>query len=117
MSHDNTAGCQPASACLGDVLLAVDSGTVLERYPDASLSADAPTPVDGKLIYTLAGFNAGDLGRNDSRLELALDVGQSIHIRGITLTLGGEHGLVLYRIATPKIVYIITVSRLISKET
>lgn len=101
MSNDKTAGEQSASGCRGDVLLVVDSATLLERYPDASLSADAPTPIDGNLIYILAGNNVGEMGRNDSRLELALSPGKSMHVRGITLALGGEQGLVLYRITLP----------------
>lgn len=73
------------------VLIIVDVETLLSRYPDLSLLADAPTVIDNEHLYVISARNDGPLGRNDGHLDLAVSPGTHIHIRGNALALRGEH--------------------------
>ncbi|ASL46981.1 hypothetical protein bAD24_III06285 [Burkholderia sp. AD24] len=80
-----------------DVLVIVDAAALLAAHPDASLDADAPTPIDGRHIYIM---NAGDtqqIGRNDSRIVTRLKAGDELHLRESALSLRAEESVVFYR--------------------
>jgi len=81
------------------VLVIVDVETLLARSPDASRSFDAPTRVDGGHLYVMAARDDGPLGRNDGRLELAVNPGDHLRIRGNALALRGEHIVLFHGMA------------------
>ncbi|RAS35524.1 AidA/PixA family protein [Paraburkholderia bryophila] len=79
-----------------DVLVIVDAAALLAAHPDASLDADAPTPIDGRHVYVM---NAGDtqqIGRNDSRIVARLKAGDELHLRESALSLRAEESAVFY---------------------
>jgi hypothetical protein len=96
MSTDKTVKEKETSGRHIDVLVIVDAATLLSRYPDASLTADKPTTIDGELIYVMAAGHGELLGRNDSHLDLTVPVGDDIHVRGNALALNGEHSVLFY---------------------
>ncbi|MDA9398641.1 AidA/PixA family protein [Bradyrhizobium sp. CCBAU 45389] len=81
------------------VLIIVDAETLLSRYPNVSLSPDAPVRVDSEHLYVLAARDGGPLGSNDGHLDLAVRPGVHLRIRGNALALRGEHIVVFYGIA------------------
>ncbi|WP_050385988.1 AidA/PixA family protein [Bradyrhizobium pachyrhizi] len=81
------------------VLIIVDAETLLSRYPNISLSPDAPVRIDSEHIYVLATRDGGPLGTNDGHLDLAVTPGVHLRIRGNALALRGEHIVAFYGIA------------------
>ncbi|PQV54060.1 AidA/PixA family protein [Paraburkholderia sp. BL21I4N1] len=82
-----------------DVLVIVDAATLLAAHPDASLDADAPTPIGGQHVYVMNAGDAQQIGRNDSRIVVKLSAGDELHLRESALSLRAEESVVFYRFA------------------
>ncbi|WP_176060569.1 AidA/PixA family protein [Paraburkholderia sp. BCC1876] len=82
-----------------DVLVIVDAATLLAAHPDASLDADAPTPIDGRHVYVMNAGDAQQIGRNDSRIAARLSAGDELHLRESAMSLRAEESVVFYRFA------------------
>ncbi|WGS52154.1 inclusion body family protein [Paraburkholderia sp. D15] len=80
-----------------DVLVIVDAATLLTAYPDVSLDADAPTPIDGVHVYVVNAADAQQIGHNDSRIAATLNAGDELHLRASALSLRAHESVVFYR--------------------
>lgn len=81
------------------VLLIVDAETLLSRYPQPSLQADSPTPIDDGFIFAAGGTQTKKSVKNDSLITLTTNNGNTFHIRGRTVGLQAEHSVVFYDMA------------------
>ena len=81
------------------VLVIVDAETLMSRSAHISHSEDAPTIVNGEHLYVMTPRDEEPLGRNDGHLDLAVNPGNHIHIRGNALALRGEHIVLFHGIA------------------
>lgn len=93
MSQSHSSHETPAH--IVDALLVFDTDTLLERYPDASRSPDAPSPADVECCFLLAP-GPDRLGAfNDGRLRVSAPVGSFLRLRPATLALRAEYAVLL----------------------
>jgi|SRR5207253_4211530 len=99
MSTDNLASTSDKTELANNVLLIVDTETLLSRYPQPSLEPDNPTLIDDGFIFFAGSTQAEKTVKNDSLITLTATNGNTFRIRGRTVSLRAEHSVVFYDIA------------------
>jgi hypothetical protein len=80
-----------------DVLTAIDTATVLLKYPNASKNPDAPTQIDPKYVYMITNQDNAISGQAGGELNLKAQVGDLIRWRETSLSLGFETAAIFYK--------------------
>src|ERR1700733_3613287 len=96
MPSPKSATEQEISGRHADILIIIDTATLLSFHPDASLSADTPTHIDDAFIYVMNTRDGRLLGRNDGHFDLVATVDDAIHIRENAVALRGEHSVLFH---------------------
>lgn len=86
-----------SETAIAHVSLIIDAETLLSRYPQASQDPDAPTSIDGDLVFVLGSVRLSPTETN--RIVLPISLGQTTHVRGRTIALRAEHSVVIYGFA------------------
>jgi hypothetical protein len=79
-----------------DVLIAFDAVSIAKRYPNASRNPDAPTRVDGSLIYMTTRHDR-IVGTSGAELNFRANPKDIIRWRETTLSLNSEYSALLYK--------------------
>ncbi|VVE13362.1 AidA/PixA family protein [Pandoraea terrigena] len=77
---------------IADVLLVIDSATLLDRHPQAT---DAPVSVDADRCYGLAPDSAALDGVNAAQWRVDAHAGDRLRLRWTPLAIRGEHAVLL----------------------
>jgi hypothetical protein len=80
-----------------DVLVAIDTATILQKYTGCSKSADSPTLIDPKYVYMITNQDNAISGQAGGELDLKAQVGDLIRWRETSLSLGFETAAIFYR--------------------
>lgn len=80
-----------------DVLVAIDTATILQKYTSCSKSPDSPTFIDTKYVYMITNQDNVISGQAGGELDLKAQVGDLIRWRETSLSLGFETQAIFYR--------------------
>ena len=78
MSDANTSDGNAVRRAIADVLLVIDTVTLLDRHPDA---VDAPVSVDADCCYGLAADSAALTGVNAAQWRIDVRTGDRLRLR------------------------------------
>lgn len=92
MSDANTSDGNGDRRAIADVLLVIDTVTLLDRHPDA---VDAPVSVDADCCYGLAADSAALTGVNAAQWRIDVRTGDRLRLRWTPLAMRGEHAVML----------------------
>jgi len=80
-----------------DVLVAIDTATILQKYPNISKSAENPTLIDVKHVFMITNQDNVVSGQAGGELDLKAQVGDLIRWRESSLSLGFETSAIFYK--------------------
>lgn len=80
-----------------DVLVAIDTATVLQNYRNPSMNPDAPTQIDTRYVYMITNQDNALAGQAGGELNLKAQVGDLIRWRETSLSLGFETAAIFYK--------------------
>ncbi|AVF40985.1 AidA/PixA family protein [Pandoraea apista] len=92
MSDARTDCASNDSRAIADVLLVIDTMTLLDRHPDA---ADAPVAIEGEGCYGLASGKQALEGVSAAPWPVDVRPGDSLRFRWTPLAMRGEHAVLL----------------------
>ncbi|MEB0048200.1 MULTISPECIES: inclusion body family protein [unclassified Pseudomonas] len=80
-----------------DVLVSIDTETILKNYPDISKNPAAPTLIDFKHVYMVTHNNHVISGQAGDELDLKADVGDLIRWRETSVSQSFETAVIFYK--------------------
>lgn len=80
-----------------DVLVAFDTETILQKYPNPSKNPNAPTLIDFHHVYMITNQDNVINGQAGGELDLKAQVGDLIRWRETSLSLGFEKSVIFYK--------------------
>ncbi|VVD98692.1 AidA/PixA family protein [Pandoraea cepalis] len=92
MSDATPSDGDGACRAIADVLLVIDTVTLLDQHPEAT---DAPVGVDADCCYGLAADSAALTGVNAAQWRIAVRPGDRLRLRWTPLAMRGEHAVML----------------------
>ncbi|VVE34906.1 inclusion body protein [Pandoraea eparura] len=98
MSDAHTSDGDGERRAIIDILLVIDTVTLLDRHPDAADAAkatDVPVSVDAHDCYGLAPDSAALDGVNAAPWRVAVRTGDGLRLRWTPLAMRGEHAVLL----------------------
>ncbi|UVM49209.1 MULTISPECIES: inclusion body family protein [unclassified Pseudomonas] len=80
-----------------DVLVSIDTETILKNYPNISKNPHTPTTIDFRHVYMVTNQNNVVSGQAGGELDLKAQVGDLIRWREASLSLGFEQAVIFYK--------------------
>ncbi len=80
-----------------DVLVAIDTATILQKVPGLSKNPNSPTLIDPKYVYMITNQDNVVNGQAGGELDVKAQVGDLIRWRETSLSLGFETAAIFYK--------------------